>query len=342
MLKVELTKEEEKVLESHFHKSDIELIRLKAHASLLHNKNYTHEQIADILFKDLRTIQRWLSDFVKYRIGSIFSFKIGNDNAAKLTKQQKQSISKVLQQPVTVDSLLPKKFWDVDELKKYVHSHFGVVYESERSYHFLLKQGELSFKYPDAFNVRRDENLIQKRMKEIKKEVKELMKNSEWEVLTSDETGLQEKNLVRKAWLKKNKQTVVKISMEHENQSFIGFLNQKNHEFSCYEIERGNQEEMIRTIGLIKKKYPKKKICILWDNAGFHKGKKIRDELKPGGKLENVYFINFPPYAPEYNPVEHVWNTVKQKISKYRKNTFKDIINLFKVMTHSQKFKYNL
>jgi len=168
------------------------------------------------------------------------------------------------------------------------------------------------------------------------------MKNSNWEIFCADEAGLQKKSLVRRAWLQKNKKTVVKISMEHESQSYIGFLNQKDFKFNCFEINGGNQEEMLRTIKLLKKRYPKKKLCIVWNNVGFHKGKEITNELKIGGKLENVYFINFPPYAPEYNPVEHICNTIKNILSKLLVQDFKEIIRKFIVITDHQFFNYKI
>jgi hypothetical protein len=43
------------------------------------------------------------------------------------------------------------------------------------------------------------------------------------------------------------------------------------------------------------KEYPDKKICIVWDNAGFHKGKEIRKALQTGGLLERVHLIPMPP-----------------------------------------------
>jgi hypothetical protein len=48
---------------------------------------------------------------------------------------------------------------------------------------------------------------------------------------------------------------------------------------------------------------------VLWDNAGFHP--KRDDETLP----ENIRLLPFPPYSPELNPVERLWDIVKDHIA---------------------------
>ena len=180
-------------------------------------------------------------------------------------------------------------------------------------------------------------------MEEIKSQLPEFKDNKEWEVFCSDETRLEVRSIKRRAWIKKNEKTVIKISIEHEAQSYKGFLNQGNFKCNLFEIESGNQKEMIRTIQLLKKQYTKRKLCIIWDNAKFHKGKEIKAELKIGRKLENVYFINLPPYAPEHNSIEHVWNTAKSEIFKFRiSEGFEELKRKFKSFITVSKFNYEI
>jgi hypothetical protein len=44
---------------------------------------------------------------------------------------------------------------------------------------------------------------------------------------------------------------------------------------------------------------------VLWDRAGFH-AKQNRHPMA---------FIPFPPYCPELNPIEPLWDTVKRTIA---------------------------
>lgn len=148
------------------------------------------EDIAELVFRDLRTIERWIKDFSERRMASIFSGLIENGNASKLTRKQKEEIRGILQEPPSEQGL-SKAFWDIPTLKEYVLAEFGVVYESVQSYHFLLKFSQLSLKYPDRFNIRRDEEAIKKRMIEIREEIADHLADPSCEVFASDETRLQ-------------------------------------------------------------------------------------------------------------------------------------------------------
>jgi transposase len=135
-------------------------------------------------------MSEWIHDWEARRMASIFSGHSDNENASKPTKEQKEGIREALQQPPS-EYGVPKEFWDVPTLKKYVSATFGVVYESPQSYHLLLSFSNLSFKYPDTFDRRRGEVSIAQRMNEIHKEIAALLKDPSWEVFAADEVRMQ-------------------------------------------------------------------------------------------------------------------------------------------------------
>ena len=62
----------------------------------MRDKGLKQKTIAELLFKDVRTIQRYLRGFSEGRMASLFSGHVDNENAGKLTRKQKREISKVL------------------------------------------------------------------------------------------------------------------------------------------------------------------------------------------------------------------------------------------------------
>ena len=42
---------------------------------------------------------------------------------------------------------------------------------------------------------------------------------------------------------------------------------------------------------------------------------------EPGWLLERITPIHPPPYAPDHNPVEHVWNAAKSNIATIQRET---------------------
>lgn len=336
-----MTTEEKSLLKEYLKTSSLVVIRLRCYTLLTRDKGMKVEDIADIVSRDRKTVSQWIKEWNQRRMASIFSGHENNSNAGKLTKAQKEEIKKALEKPPSAYDI-PKEFWDVPTLKEYIKAEFDTVYESDRSYHFLLSFSNLSFKYPDTFDNHRDEKAINKRMTEIKEEIEPFLKNPNWEVFVSDEVRMELEAFTRRAWLKKGERTIVKVNRKREAQSYIGFLNQKNFKCHLFEMTWQNQEEVLKAFEKFLKKYPQKKICVIWDNATFHKGKEIKKALGKGQLLERVHLVNLPPYAPDKNPIEHVWNTVKGKMANIQYESFEKMKKVFTKNINGVKFKYQM
>lgn len=317
------------------------LVRDRAHAVLLGNQGMFAPQVAKILYRKEETIRIWLKSFQKLRLSSLFSRYKDNDNACKLTSTQKQEVVEILKLPPS-DHGIPKEFWQVKDLKKWVKAEFGVIYVSERSYHFLFQLSRFSWKLADKFDIRRDDDFVKKRLEEIREEIKPYLESDDWVVLVADETRMMWETETRRAWLKTNEKTILKVNRSKDYQSFLGSLDLKTQKCHLHSLPWQNQEEVIKALTKIKKYYGDKRICYIWDNAAWHKGKLIKEALKKGNALEKFHLINTPPYAPDTNPVEHIWNYAKRKVSNMYTASFKEKVNKFKLAVIHRKFGYRI
>jgi transposase len=332
---------EQELLKQHYKKANSQLVRERAHAILLSSDDRSAVDIASILLRTEKTIRGWLHDFNEAGVSSIFTAYTGNVNASKLTKEQKQEIQKSLQQPPNRHGI-PKEFWDIRSIRTYIRATFGVVYESKRSYHFLLQLSNLSFKLPSKFDVRRDDKAVEQRMQEIREEIAPMLKDDSWAVLVSDEVRIMWESEIRRAWLKKGEKTVLKVHRSNEYQNYIGMLNLNTHQPHLYAVPWQNQETIINALEKLEKNYPNKRICLIWDNARWHKGKDIRKQFAKGGSLERFHCINFPPYAPDKNPQENIWNCAKDKISNICYDSFDETKQAFRTAVMGRKYAYDL
>ena len=305
------------------------------------DKGMAVKDIADIASRSEKTISRWLKEWDDRRLSSIFPGHQDNENASKLTREQKEAIKAALRKPPSAYGI-PKDFWDVPALKEYTQARFTVVYESVQSYHFLLSFSNLSFKRPDTFDRHRDETQISERMAKIRKEIKPLLQDPNWELFASDEVRMELEAFTRRAWLQRGERTILKVERKREAQSYLGLLNQKNGHCSLYELSWQNQAEVIKALTLFLKKYPGKRIGIVWDNARFHQGKAIRQALAKGQPLARLHLINLPPYAPDNNPIEHVWNTTKGSMANRQYENFEKMKAAFAGYIKRRKFKYQI
>ncbi|MEK7395759.1 MAG: IS630 family transposase [Candidatus Poribacteria bacterium] len=338
----DISVDEIELLKNHYRIGQCALVRERAHAIILSSQKRNANDIAAILMRSENTVRQWLHDFQQRRISSIFHQYENNINASKLTKEQKQEIKEILEQPPSEQGL-SKQFWDVPTLKKYMKAEFGIIYESDRSYHYLLRFCGLSFKLPTVFDKRRNTDQINQRLKEITEEIKPYFTDDEFEIFTADETRLTWEAEIRRAWLKRNSKTILKVHRDNQYQSFFGVLNLKNQKTHTFQLNWQNQQTIIEALRNLINFYPNKKICIIWDNAGWHKGKELRKELSKGQSLEHVHLINFPPYAPDVNPQELVWKYAKDQISNDNvADTFQQTIESFQQSICSATFDYKI
>jgi transposase len=340
VLKTKITDEERSILVAFNRDSPVLLIRLKAQAIMSSDQGLSNKSIAMNVGKGIRAIERWLSDWHKQRMVSIFSGHTDNHNAGKLTKTQLAQIKEVLAQPPS-EYGIPKEMWDVPILKDYISATFGIVYASPESYYFILRFSGLSFKYPDTFDRKRNEQLIAERMLTIAADLAPLLSDDAWEVFAVDEVRMDQEAVIRKCWLRKGQRTIVKVDRKKQSQSYIGFLNQKNFKCHLYEMPWQNSDEVLKATKQFLDVYPDKKICIVWDNAAFHKSKTIRDQLSKDGIMERVHLIAMPPYAPDNNPIEHVWNTAKHAVANIQQDTFEATKQAFSAFVASRPFRYS-
>jgi len=58
----------------------------------------------------------------------------------------------------------------------------------------------------------------------------------------------------------------------------------------------------------IKTQYPSYEPIVVWDGAGFHP-KEASHEMIP----EGIHIVTLPPYSPELNPIEKLWDLIQDQ-----------------------------
>jgi transposase len=56
----------------------------------------------------------------------------------------------------------------------------------------------------------------------------------------------------------------------------------------------------------ISARYPNNRMIMVLDGAGWHRNESL---IIP----DNICLLSLPPYSPELNPVEHIWDDLREK-----------------------------
>jgi transposase len=160
---------------------------------------------------------------------------------------------------------------------------------------------------------RDEEEIIRWRTKEFKKIRNASIKRNAYLVFI-DETGFMLSPLRRQSYAPRGQTPVIKVSDPHGRISAIGAITVspvRQRTNLIYKLlsdnANFNSHEVIRFISRISKRIPDP-ITIIWDSIPIHRSHSVKDFLNG---FPNIISENFPPYAPELNPVDKVWGYVK-------------------------------
>ena len=72
-----------------------------------------------------------------------------------------------------------------------------------------------------------------------------------------------------------------------------------------------NTEMMNLYLAEMSAAFPDKEIMLIWDQAGWHKSNSLKVP-------DNIVLKSLPPYSPELNPVEKLWQWLKKHVCRNR------------------------
>ena len=120
----------------------------------------------------------------------------------------------------------------------------------------------------------------------------------------------------RRSWSKRGERTVIDAQMEYKSLYLFSAISPETGEsFHQNGFSSMNSQNVYIFLKELQKRFPDNHLVIVWDNAPFHKSKDFN-------KLEDVTFINLPPYSPELNPVERFFAEVRKETAN---RTFQSI-----------------
>ena len=297
------------------------LVRTKAEAILYASRGVDVGIIAEMVERAERTVQEWLADWQATRMCSVLTGHAGNQNAAKLTRDQKQELKKILAQPPSRTGV-HAEFWDVPAIRDVVKTLSDAEHQSDSSYRLLLRFCGLSLEPPGP--VRRAPQ------RESHHPTHGLGDDPGQGHVGPGPEGPHRKT--RSAWStrprpaacspRKDNAPDRSVDRKKTSQSFFGALSLTSKKVKLYPIEGNrNTEQTILALERLQRETEAEKIAVVPDNARPHHAKALTALHEPGRLLERITPIHPPPYAPDHNPAEHVRNTAKNNTATIQHET---------------------
>lgn len=299
--------------------------------------NRSPEEVIKIFGLHRSCIYRWLN---RYDMGGLpaLDSTVAKGPEAKMTEREKQQLARLLLKNPTQLSF-EFALWTIAMIVELIKKKFGVSY-SVVQVSVILKSIGFSKQRPLQRAYQQDpkqvEQWLRKRYPAIKKEAK----REKREIFFGDEAGFQATAHYGGTWAPKGETPIVKTTGQRMKVNCISAVNNNGTlRFMLYE-GNFNSDRFIEFLKRLLHKQTRP-ISLIVDGHSTHKTKKVAAFVQAtNGKLK-LYYL--PPYSPELNPDELVWNNAKQKVAKRKnqtdenKTTFKEKVNA--TMTEIRKNK---
>lgn len=110
----------------------------------------------------------------------------------------------------------------------------------------------------------------------------------------------------RYCWCPMPIRPVCRVRVSQENTYAYGAVSILDGQFESLVLPRCDTSCMQIFLDEISSRHAEEKILMVMDCAGWHRSKSLEVP-------SNIRLCFLPPYSPELNPVEHIWDELKEK-----------------------------
>jgi transposase len=111
---------------------------------------------------------------------------------------------------------------------------------------------------------------------------------------------------IRRCWAPRPIRPLCQGMITHQYTYAYGAVDEVSGEFDSLILPHVNTACTQYFLDEVAKRHPEDRIVMVLDGAGWHRSHALQAP-------SNMYLLKLPPYAPELNPIEHVWDDLREK-----------------------------
>ncbi len=121
---------------------------------------------------------------------------------------------------------------------------------------------------------------------------------------------------VRRCWAPKPLRPICQAMLTREYTYAYGAVDVCTGEFDSLILPHVSTDCMQLFLNEVSARHPDENIVMVVDGASWHQSSGLKSPA-------NIYLLKLPPYAPELNPVEHIWDELREKF--FHNRVFKSL-----------------
>ncbi|HEX9005038.1 MAG TPA: IS630 family transposase [Blastocatellia bacterium] len=291
-----LTTEEREILETTFKTHSSHSARIRAHAILLSDRQFSIDEIAEIFNVHRNTVVEWFERWQKERSVEDIS---GRGRKPKLDEEEQKEVIEILDQhPQSSRQALGK-----------IEQQMGQTISRDTLRRIAKKQKRSWKRVRLSKRSKRDEADFQASKTELEVLETEAQETGEFDVAYSDEAGFALGTVIPYAWQEVGETIELPAKDDSDRLNVFGIFTRQNKLYSMVFEGTITSEIVVACIdgyslGLVKP------TLLIIDGASIHVSKEFQARLKVWEERDLFIYL-LPGYSPELNIIEILWRMIK-------------------------------
>jgi len=276
--------------------------RLRA-LQLAFTGDYTHARISQMVGRSVSTVQRWFAWYREGGLEAVLGHRIGQSGGAPETLNSDE-IRTFLK-----EGLESGRWRTIQQARQALEARQGRSYHYQTVRRWVKKSGG-TMRVPRPTHRQRDPEKAEAFKQDFFDKLMNINLQGDLPVKVwfADEARFGLLPIIRKCWTLKGLRPVAPYATKYEWSYVYGAIDVVEGELVCSQTSTTDLPTTEAFLQEICKEFPRHEHIVVWDGAGFHHREGHCDIP------ERVHPITLPPYSPDLNPIEKLWDLIQDQI----------------------------
>jgi transposase len=285
---------------------------------------HAHTDVAKIFDVHRSTLHRWLT---RYGQGGTFESLVRKEGSGRqrlIDDRNMNRLYKIVLQPASKYGY-ETDFWTCRRLIQIARRQLRVKVSQPTMWRRLREWG-LTYQKPERRYSQADETKRKKWLKQELPKILRTVKKHRAILYFEDESNISLTAFLGKTWAPRGETPNQSVTGKRGGIAAMSAISKRGSLVFTLHEKRIASDEVIHFLAQLLKHHPRRHIVVVMDQAPPHTSKKTKAFVS---KQKRLHVFYLPPYSPDFNPDEGVWNHLKhQELKSHTARTKKELKRL--------------
>lgn len=281
-------------------------------------------KVAQAYQVDRTTVHRWVARYDAAEGESGLQRKPVPGRPRKLVGWSKQDWWRIVLKPAS-DFGYETDFWTVRRLHQVIRDQCDATVSTYTIWR-RLREARLTYQKPEREYFQLDEQKREEWVRTVLPEIRKTVGKYRAILYFEDEANVSLTPFLGKTWAPCGQTPKARVTGTRGGVAAMSAITQRGHLLFTLHEKRIASDEVIHFLDQMLQHHKRRHVVVVMDQAPPHVSKKTRAFVDSQPRL---HVFHLPPYSPDWNPDEKVWNHLKhQELKSHQAKTKQELHNL--------------